>query len=500
MGRFGARLALLSVAALLLVISGGIAIATGTITNPFVAGDGTISGCVQKSSGQVKIVAPGTACNAQSELSLRWNQQGVTGATGATGPRGPQGNTGVQGLQGATGADGRNIHATALDASSASCGGNGGYALAYSDGTSIGVLCNGADGRPGADGPRGETGQTGQTGAAGAAGGSLVGSDCMRGGVAGTVHESVAVGTGAISFTCEVAGGGGGGTGTDDTDGDGIANAVDNCVLTANPDQADADGDGLGDACDPFPTDASNNVVGDCRKAAVVNGVLQTVADDSDVPVGTPPNTEGRCTHGVPSIVCSSGFLGDPSSGCFNASSDPAHCGAGDINVLTLANVAAAQCVNGQPQILACQPFTFDVDLDATNGCEVILLADRFEPNDTPAQATVVQPGAIFSGSNISPAGDVDYWRFTAPCTVTTNNLFVTVDVHCQSYVNLVNPNGSIRIDQTGSPNPAPIGAFYDFEQVMIGIPGAGAPSSVQFTIKVYGQSGAVGSYQLAQA
>ena len=34
-----------------------------------------------------------------------------------------------------------------------------------------------------------------------------------------------------------------------DADDDGIANDVDNCVLTANPDQADADQDGYGDAC-----------------------------------------------------------------------------------------------------------------------------------------------------------------------------------------------------------------------------------------------------------
>jgi len=96
--------------------------------------------------------------------------------------------------------------------------------------------------------------------------------------------------------------------------------------------------------------------------------------------------------------------------------------------------------------------------------------------------------------------GDVDYWRFTAPCTSTTHDNFVTVDVQCRSSVNLVNPNGSIQIDQTGSPSPAPIGAFYDFEQVLLGMSPASAPSSVPFTIKVFGHNGAVGSYQLVQA
>ena len=35
-----------------------------------------------------------------------------------------------------------------------------------------------------------------------------------------------------------------------DADGDGVPDDIDNCPVTANPDQADADGDGIGDACD----------------------------------------------------------------------------------------------------------------------------------------------------------------------------------------------------------------------------------------------------------
>ncbi len=35
-----------------------------------------------------------------------------------------------------------------------------------------------------------------------------------------------------------------------DTDGDGVLDPVDNCPLTANPDQTDTDGDGIGDACE----------------------------------------------------------------------------------------------------------------------------------------------------------------------------------------------------------------------------------------------------------
>jgi len=36
-----------------------------------------------------------------------------------------------------------------------------------------------------------------------------------------------------------------------DSDGDGIADSVDNCPDTPNPEQSDCDGDGVGDVCDP---------------------------------------------------------------------------------------------------------------------------------------------------------------------------------------------------------------------------------------------------------
>ena len=49
-----------------------------------------------------------------------------------------------------------------------------------------------------------------------------------------------------------------------DFDEDGIADEVDNCPATANPDQADSDGDGLGDACDRCPGGVDSDHDGVC--------------------------------------------------------------------------------------------------------------------------------------------------------------------------------------------------------------------------------------------
>ncbi len=46
-----------------------------------------------------------------------------------------------------------------------------------------------------------------------------------------------------------------------DNDGDGVFGCLDNCPLTANPDQLDTDFDGLGDACDNCPTTANPDQV-----------------------------------------------------------------------------------------------------------------------------------------------------------------------------------------------------------------------------------------------
>ena len=77
MGRIAKRLALVCVT--LLTVGAGVAYATSTL-DPFVAADGTISACVQKASGNVRIVQPGTSCNTHSEVGLSWNTQAPAGA------------------------------------------------------------------------------------------------------------------------------------------------------------------------------------------------------------------------------------------------------------------------------------------------------------------------------------------------------------------------------------------------------------------------------------
>lgn len=73
----------------------------------------------------------------------------------------------------------------------------------------------------------------------------------------------------------------------DDTDGDGVCDETDNCVTTANADQADADGDTVGDACDNCAsaanTDQANgdgDVLGDaCDNCAAITNPDQADGD-----------------------------------------------------------------------------------------------------------------------------------------------------------------------------------------------------------------------------
>lgn len=84
--------------------AGWAAAAVGSI----VAADGTINGCYQTPTGELRVVAEGTTCRT-SELAVQWSQrgpQGDPGPQGIQGPAGPQGERGLQGEQGPQGPQG----------------------------------------------------------------------------------------------------------------------------------------------------------------------------------------------------------------------------------------------------------------------------------------------------------------------------------------------------------------------------------------------------------
>lgn len=83
-----------------------------------------------------------------------------------------------------------------------------------------------------------------------------------------------------------------------DSDGDGVADADDNCVNTANADQADADGDGTGDACEPDSD--SDGVIDDTDNCPQVYNPHQLDPDYDGLGNACDPDKDG---DGIPNDI-----------------------------------------------------------------------------------------------------------------------------------------------------------------------------------------------------
>ncbi|PKT73723.1 hypothetical protein CW362_06610 [Streptomyces populi] len=88
---------------MIVVTSAGFALA-GDAQRSYIAGDGTIHGCVN-ANGRLRLVEPDSACR-QGEDSVTWNRTGPQGPAGPKGDKGDKGDAGAQGPAGPAGADG----------------------------------------------------------------------------------------------------------------------------------------------------------------------------------------------------------------------------------------------------------------------------------------------------------------------------------------------------------------------------------------------------------
>jgi hypothetical protein len=158
----GRRVRLVASSTAVLLVTGGVGLATGAIPGV----DAQIDSCV-KSSGQLRVIdtAAGETCR-DNEAGLSWNQRGPQGAQGlrgtdgsrgAAGPAGPAGETGPAGPVGPKGADGDK-------------GATGPAGPAGPKGADGATGDTGPAGADGAAGPKGDVGPAGLAGPAGAKG------------------------------------------------------------------------------------------------------------------------------------------------------------------------------------------------------------------------------------------------------------------------------------------------------------------------------------------
>ena len=248
--------ALVACSALLVALTTAIASAVITSdTGPFTAclGIKTNKGLVYNAAAGSSPIAP---CN-RGDLQIAFsNAEGPQGEPGPTGPPGEQGE------QGDPGEDGDPGDLSALTTAIAALEAR------------IAALEDGSAG-PDADGD-----------------GYQAAVDCNDANPA--VHPGAAevLGNG-IDDDCDTQVDEGSGPDPDpnDADLDGVPNAVDNCLLIANPTQSDADGDALGDACDPTPNGGPGDVDDDGDGFTIANGDCDDA--NPDVAPGAPEIVDG---------------------------------------------------------------------------------------------------------------------------------------------------------------------------------------------------------------
>jgi hypothetical protein len=152
----------------------------------------TIHGCTAAKTGALRVVASAADCK-KNELSISWNQKGVTGDPGAAGTNGTEGKDGAVGPRGADGRDGTN----GVDGKDGAAGPTG------ADGRNG---TNGVDGAPGEQGPAGPQGPPGTPGGGAVSLTSLDGTPCgAAGGAQGVtkVTYTTALDSDAVSITCD---------------------------------------------------------------------------------------------------------------------------------------------------------------------------------------------------------------------------------------------------------------------------------------------------------